>query len=60
MIQSTSLIISAGILAEIDDLMRFESPRQLITYLGLVPYELSVGDVVRRGSLTKIWCTEAR
>jgi len=38
---------------EIGDWRRFESPRQLMAYLGLVPKERSSGDRERRGSLTK-------
>lgn len=32
---------------------RFESPRQLVGYLGLVPSERSTGESVRRGGITK-------
>lgn len=32
---------------------RFESPRQLMGYLGLVPSERSTGEAVRRGGITK-------
>ena len=32
---------------------RFESPRQLMGYLGLVPSERSTGESVRRGSISK-------
>ncbi|HZD62316.1 MAG TPA: transposase, partial [Xanthobacteraceae bacterium] len=38
---------------EIGDLSRFENPRQLMAYLGLVPSERSTGETVRRGSITK-------
>lgn len=38
---------------ELVDWRRFESPRQLMAYLGLVPREHSSGDRERRGSLTK-------
>lgn len=38
---------------EIGDMRRFESPRQLMGYLGLVPSERSTGDTVRRGGITK-------
>lgn len=54
------LITAAGFLAEIGDLTRFESPRQLMAYLGLVPSERSTGDVVRRGSITKSGNIRAR
>jgi len=38
---------------ELGDLRRFESPRQLMAYLGLVPGEHSSGDRRRLGSITK-------
>jgi transposase len=38
---------------ELVDWRRFESPRQLMAYLGLVPREHSSGERERRGSLTK-------
>jgi len=38
---------------ELVDWRRFESPRQLMAYLGLGPREHSSGDRERRGSLTK-------
>jgi transposase len=45
---------SAMVLAtEIVDWRRFEHPRQLACYLGLVPREDSSGDRVRLGSITK-------
>ncbi len=54
------LITAAGFLAEIGDLSRFETPRQLMAYLGLVPSERSTGDSVRRGSITKAGNIRAR
>ena len=39
--------------AELGDLRRFESPRQLMAYLGLVPGEHSFGDRRRLGTITK-------
>jgi transposase len=38
---------------ELGDLRRFESPRQLMAYLGLVPGEHSSGDRRRLGTITK-------
>jgi transposase len=38
---------------EVGDVSRFESPRQLMGYLGLVPGERSSGETVRRGGITK-------
>ena len=39
--------------AEIGNVRRFDNPRQLIAYLGLVPSESSTGERARRGSITK-------
>lgn len=39
--------------AEIHAIGRFSSPRQLMSYLGLVPSENSSGDRARRGAITK-------
>jgi transposase len=58
---STISVISATIfLAEIGDLSRFASPRQLMAYLGLVPGEESMGDRVWRGGITKAGNHRAR
>ena len=53
--------LSAMILvAEIVDFQRFQRPRQLMAYLGLVPSEYSSGDRERRGALTKAGNSHAR
>jgi transposase len=54
------LISAATLLAEIGDLSRFQTPTQLMAYLGLVPSEDSTGDVTRRGSITKAGNRRAR
>jgi transposase len=46
--------------AEIGDVRRFDSPRQLMAYLGLVPSESSTGEKVRRGGITKAGNGRAR
>ncbi len=46
--------------AAIGDLSRFETPRQLMAYLGLVPSEQSSGERVCRGGITKTGNREAR
>ena len=48
-----SLLAAATVAAEVGDLHRFEHPRQLMAYLGLVPSENSSGGSVRRGGITK-------
>jgi len=54
------LVSAVTILAEIGDLSRFENPRQLMAYLGLVPSERSTGDSVKRGPITKAGNGRAR
>ena len=41
------------IATELGDLRRFENPRQLMAYVGLVPSEHSSGDRRRLGAITK-------
>lgn len=48
------------LLAEIGDFQRFQTPRELMAYLGLVPSEDSSGDRERRGSITKAGNTHVR
>jgi hypothetical protein len=47
------LVAAVTVLAEIGDLSRFQNPRELMGYLGLVPSESSTGDTVNRGGITK-------
>lgn len=47
------LITAATIVSEVGDIGRFETPRQLMAYAGLVPSEHSSGGRVRRGNITK-------
>src|ERR1700738_1477494 len=54
------LISAATFLAEIGDLSRFQSPCELMAYLGLVPSEDSTGDCVKRGPITKAGNRRAR
>lgn len=54
------LITAATFVVEIGDVRRFDSPRQLMAYLGLVPSEASTGERVRRGGITKAGNSRAR
>jgi transposase len=54
------LISAATFLAEVGDLARFQTPQQLMAYLGLVPSEESTGDTIKRGSITKAGNRRAR
>jgi len=47
------LIAAITIVSELGDLARFENPRQLMAFVGLVPSERSTGCVASRGGITK-------
>lgn len=51
-LRGVSLITAMSTVAELGDLTRFDSPRQLMGYLGLVPSEHSSGPRRRQGSIT--------
>jgi transposase len=55
-----AFINAVTLTAEIGDFTRFENPRQLMAYVGLVPSEHSSGDSVRRGGITKAGNSQAR
>jgi transposase len=59
-LRGIDFVAATGLLAEIGDLTRFRSPRELMAYLGLVPSENSTGERVRRGSITKAGNRRAR
>ena len=59
-LRSIDLISAATLVATTGDLSRFESPRRLMGYLGLVPSEHSSGASIRRGGITKTGNREAR
>ena len=48
------------LITEIHDFRRFDSPRQLMSYLGLTPSESSSGESKRQGGITKTGNTHAR
>jgi transposase len=52
-LRGVSLVVAAVIVAEVGSFGRFESPRQLMAYLGLNPSEHSSGATIRRGAITK-------
>jgi transposase len=54
------LVAAVTVLAEIIDLSRFQNPRELMGYLGLVPSESSTGDKIKRGGITKAGNGRAR
>lgn len=59
-LRGMKLISAVTFVATIGDLSRFETPRQLMAYVGLVPSEHSSGSSIRRGGITKTGNNEAR
>ena len=55
-----ALIVAVTLVAELGDLTRFDNPRRLMAYLGLVSSEHSSGESVRRGGITRAGNGEAR
>jgi transposase len=52
-LRGIKLITAMTVMAELGDITRFDSPPQLMAYLGLVPSEYSSGKSTRRGGITK-------
>ena len=52
-LRGCALLTAVTILAELGDITRFDTPRQLMKFLGLVPSEHSSGNRVHRGGITK-------
>jgi transposase len=58
--RGVAFLSAVTFVAEIGDVRRFDTPRQLMAYLGLVPSENSTGERVRRGGITKAGNGRAR
>ena len=52
-LRGVALVIAAGVVAEVGDMRRFDNPRQLMAYLGLVPGEHSSGETRHLTGITK-------
>lgn len=52
-LRGVGLVVAVTFATEVGDVSRFESPRQLMGYLGLVPSDRSTGESVRRGGIIK-------
>jgi transposase len=59
-LRGVSLLTAATLVVEIDDFRRFDNPRDLMGYLGLVPGEHSSGQKRRVGAITKAGNSVAR
>ncbi|HVI05385.1 MAG TPA: IS110 family transposase [Sphingomicrobium sp.] len=58
--RGVAFVTAVTFVAEIGDIRRFENPRQLMAYLGLVPSESSTGERVKRAGITKAGNARAR
>jgi len=59
-LRGVQFTVAVGLVAEIGELSRFDSPPQLMAWLGLVPSEHSSGMRKRQGAITKCGNSDAR
>ncbi|MGH8471675.1 MAG: IS110 family transposase [Gammaproteobacteria bacterium] len=59
-LRGVQFTVALSTVAELGDLSRFDSPRQLMSYLGLTPSEYSTGNTRRLGGITKAGNAHAR
>jgi transposase len=59
-LRGVQFTVAVILVAELGDLTRFENPRQLMNYLGLIPSEYASGERRRQGAITKAGNTHAR
>lgn len=58
--RGVAFMTAVTFVVEIGDVRRFDNPRQLMAYLGLVPSESSTGERIKRGGITKAGNIRAR
>ena len=59
-LRGVQFTVAVTMVAEIGDLTRFDNPRELMNFLGLIPSEYSSGGQRQQGSITKAGNTHAR
>src|SRR4029434_7408952 len=59
-LRGVQFTVAVTTVAELGDLTRFDNPKQLMKFLGLIPSEYSTGERRRQGSITKAGNTHAR
>lgn len=59
-LRGVQFTVAVTTVAELGDLTRFDNPRELMKFLGLIPSEYSRGERRRQGSITKAGNTHAR
>jgi transposase len=52
-LRGVQFLVAITVVAELGDLTRFDSPRQLAAFVGLIPSEYSSGGTRRQGGITK-------
>jgi transposase len=58
-LRGVQFLAALTLIAELGDLSRFANPRQLMSYLGLIPSEHTTGERRRQGSITKTGTSHA-
>ena len=53
-------VIASAVVAEVGDFARFDNPRRLMSYFGLVPGEFSSGSSIRPRGITKAGSSDVR
>jgi transposase len=59
-LRGVQFTVAVTMVAEIGDLTRFESPREMMKFLGLIPSEYTSAERRRQGAITKAGNTHAR
>jgi transposase len=59
-LRGVQFMVAVTTVAELGDLTRFDTPRELMSFLGLIPSESSSGERRRQGAITKAGNTHAR
>lgn len=59
-LRGVQFMVAVTTVAELGDLTRFDTPRELMSFLGLIPSEYSSGERRRQGAITKAGNTHAR
>jgi transposase len=59
-LRGVQFTVAVTMVAEMGDLTRFDTPRELMKFLGLIPSEYSSGEQRRQGAITKAGNTHAR
>jgi transposase len=59
-LRGVQFLVAVTTVVELGDLTRFDTPRELMSFLGLIPSEYSSGERRRQGAITKAGNTHAR